>query len=443
VTATPTLLVGAARSTILVAVDRLAGYALRAGPCSGVHDPLQARVTLFDDGRTTIVTVVLDLLYVPQTLAELIRGTVARGLRTEPENVLVSATHTHCGPAGLAVQTADRQTIARAAGQAAGQARASAAPAVLATGIRRVGGISADRRSAARTPDDLARIVVALTADQRRTVIASIVNFACHATVLDHTWTTASADFPGAACAQIEAALGGVATFLQGCAGDVNPVYTEPTWSECERIGGLLSAATTSVALQAKGLIAGLRTISPSLQEEFDASHLADCQIVATPHLRSQWSSIIAPPALTLPLTADIEKERRDLASSLADETDLVRHRAARRDAYLWIQELRSKESNLFGVFDPGPPARLDLQLLTLGTALRVLAIPGEPFTATGAAIRSASTGEVLIAGYAHQSIGYLPPAEAWLDGGYEVGGCLYAETVESQIRQCAIDLLG
>jgi hypothetical protein len=284
------LRVGAAAAVIPIAVgEPLAGYAWRQGPCTGAHDPLQARVVRFDDGSTSTALVTLDLLYVPTVLDAQVRAAVADAAGVDPSSVTVCATHTHSGPANLATDSGVQDRVSAAARSAAAAAGRSAEPATLATGARSVRGISANRRTPAGAPDDRAQILVARSADGART-IATIVGFACHATVLDHTVTDSSADFPGAVCRQIERQVGGTALYLQGAAGDVNPVCAGPTHAECERIGGILAAAADFVTLQAAGLQQGLRTVSPSLQATFPAGHLADCRLVLDPAFQVRWN---------------------------------------------------------------------------------------------------------------------------------------------------------
>lgn len=425
------LRVGAAAAVIPTRVgEPLAGYALRQGACTGAHDPLRARVVRFDDDSTSTALVALDLLYVPTVLDAKVRAAVADAAGVDPSAVTVCATHTHSGPANLATDTAVQDRVSAAARSAAAAAGRSAEPATLATASRRVRGISANRRTPAGAPDDRALILVARTADGIRT-IATIVNFACHATVLDHTVTESSADFPGAACRQIERQIGGTALYLQGAAGDVNPVCAGPTHAECERIGGILAAAAVSVALQAAGLQQGLRTVSPSLQATFPAGHLADCRLAPDPVVHAQWNECAVDPAPPLPSAEQIARVRAALPAPPGPE-----------DARLWIQQLRAAENNLFGVFDPGPPERLRVQLVRFTPELALLALPGEPFTATAAHLRARAGGHLLVAGYAHQSIGYLPPADEWAAGGYEVGCCLYTESVEKRLRAAAAELV-
>jgi hypothetical protein len=114
-----------------------------------------------------------------------------------------------------------------------------------------------------------------------------------------------------------------------------------------------------------------------------------------------------------------------------------VRDRAARR-SLRWIAELRAS-GNLFGAFDvpTNDLATLEVPHLQLGARLDLVALPGEPFQASARTIRADRDGAVLIAGYANQSAGYLPPSHEFARFGYEIG-CVTATVPDSDPRHRA-----
>lgn len=425
------LQVGAAASEIPVrAGEPLAGYALRESACTGSHDALCARVVVIDDGAASVALAALDLLYVPAALDAVVRPAVALAAGVDSRAVMLSATHTHAAPANLATDPDVQQRVTDAARTAATAARATAIPATLGMATRRVTGIAANRRAPDGPADDTARILVARAADASRT-IATIVGFACHATVLDPTSAGASADFPGAMCRHLERQIGGTALFLQGAAGDVNPAVGAQTHDECERIGAMLAAAATGAVLQVTGLRRDLRTISPTLQTSFPVGDLADGRLLDEVRVGVEWGEVGAEPGPALPAADEIARARAALPRPPGAE-----------DARLWIRQLRATEPNLFGVFDQPTPGRIYLQRIDIGADVSLLAIPGEPFGETARALRAGIDRDLFVVGYAHQSVGYLPPAEEWSLGGYEVGCCLYTDSIESRIRSAAAALL-
>jgi hypothetical protein len=442
--------VGAAARDILIGAGMpLAGYALRSAACTGQHDPLRARVVLIDDGRRSVALVVLDLLYVPTSLDTHVRTAVVQAAGVAADAVLVSATHTHSGPANLGFDESLRARVVDAVRDAAAAARASAGPAVLASATRTVTGVGANRRRPGGFVDDTVRILLARTVDGSRT-IATLVAFACHATVLDHRNTKSSADFPGALCRQLERRIGGIAVYLQGAAGDVNPLLATDSdgaeasssrsgqpdpvaagHAECERIGGMLADAAVGAVRQATGLQRGLHVVSPTAQTPFPITEFADCRMLDDTRLDVRWTDVALEPGPEPPPAAQIDRARRALPGPPGAE-----------DARLWIQQLRARDPNLFGMFDVPTPTLVRLQCIDIGPSISLLAIPGEPFGATAAALRATTDRELIVVGYAHSSIGYLPPREEWQLGGYEVGCCLYADTAEPRLRAAALALL-
>ncbi|WP_162529282.1 hypothetical protein [Segeticoccus rhizosphaerae] len=421
---------------------RMAGYALRTEPAQSVNDDLMLRAVLFDDGDTIVVLVVCDLIYATAELTAAIREAIAAELAIPPLSIIVCTTHTHSGPAHLTgVQgTTLREAIAERAKAASRRAHAERQSVDLVLGSRIIPGISANRRTVARCPDATARILIAQAQDTGFPV-ATILNFACHATVLEHDWCSYSADFPGAACRDIEAAIGGVAVYLQGCAGDTNPVFTAHDWDECCRIGRILATTATQVALEGQGLARGLRTVSPTFQEEFDASALASSTLVPGTPLAVSTTRVHVGAPVALPPPDQIDRERARLAPALENPDVDTRRQAASADSELWIQQLRTDEPNLFGVVDTEAPT-LELQALHLGPELSLLALPGEPFAKTDADIRRRADRHVLIAGYANQSAGYLPTRHEFPRGGYEVGCSQYPAGTAEAVVNAAVRLL-
>ena len=64
---------------------------------TGVHDPLNARALVLDDGKTKVVWVVIDHLSVPRKVTVEAKEIASKATGIPVENMLVSATHTHTG----------------------------------------------------------------------------------------------------------------------------------------------------------------------------------------------------------------------------------------------------------------------------------------------------------------------------------------------------------
>jgi len=74
-----------------------------------VHDELHARALVLDDGVTRFALVVCDSSGISHTICEQVRESIGanKAIQILPENVMVSATHTHSGPAATTPEYRD------------------------------------------------------------------------------------------------------------------------------------------------------------------------------------------------------------------------------------------------------------------------------------------------------------------------------------------------
>jgi neutral ceramidase len=99
--AAPGLRAGAATSNITpeLGLKIVGGFAPYAA--EHVHDELHARCLVLDDGKTKLALVVCDLLGMHRSLSIEARRLVQEATGIPPENVMVSATHTHSAASAL------------------------------------------------------------------------------------------------------------------------------------------------------------------------------------------------------------------------------------------------------------------------------------------------------------------------------------------------------
>lgn len=67
-------------------------------PASGTHDPLHAKAVVFEAGGVRAAIVSCDLTSIPGSIIAAARAEVAKTCTLPPENVMITATHTHTGP---------------------------------------------------------------------------------------------------------------------------------------------------------------------------------------------------------------------------------------------------------------------------------------------------------------------------------------------------------
>lgn len=402
------------------------GY-LREGPAVGVLDDLRCQAVVFDDGEMRLVLAVCDLIGITVRLRE----RVCARLDLPPGQVMLTATHTHCGPGHLAIPGHDDLLGQLADGITAAVSEATAAlrPVRLVAGVTDVVGVAANRRRSGGPVDPAATFVAALPATGAPLdPVVTIVNFACHATILDAETRSYSADFPGVARHAIETLCGGRAVFLQGAAGDINPVRADRTSSEIRRTGAILGASVASEILIAARSLAAPYVINPSDGSAIPVAVSARASLVSPAPLRSSWTDVAVEPRDYRPL--EVIRAERAEASGPARVTEL------------WVEEFIASRTG-FDSFDfPAEPARLPVQVFRLGADLVLVGLPGEPFTATAQQLRASCRGRLMVAGYANQAAGYLPTQDECLRGGFETACSTHAPGTAERLSSAAIQLV-
>lgn len=97
------LLAGAATSNITPPIGALRAGSFAPYPTTHVHDELYARCLVLNEGDTTLALVVVDLVGFHRSVSVEARRIIAERSGIPPENVMISATHTHS--AGTAMGT--------------------------------------------------------------------------------------------------------------------------------------------------------------------------------------------------------------------------------------------------------------------------------------------------------------------------------------------------
>jgi neutral ceramidase len=221
--------VGAARMTIEVPRGAaLAGYAGRRRAAS--DGQVYARALVLRSGEVRAVLVALDALLISGDLEE----EVLRRAQLPPRTcLLLAATHTHSGPGGTwdneLAELAGNGRFDRAMRDAVAQAVADAirgALGYLRTGRFAVAQVEwGDGPAVVRSAGPVDPTLLAIQArDEGGLVVATLVVYGMHPTVLPPTSQVPSGDWPGAAARVIEQETQAPALVLQGAGGNA-------TWS--------------------------------------------------------------------------------------------------------------------------------------------------------------------------------------------------------------------
>jgi neutral ceramidase len=240
-TDTPSLFGGVARCIISPPKGIfLIGYGDRTKGNVGIRDDLTATALVLADGTTRIAVVALDMLTINEFIVDRVRARLA------PTECLLCCSHTHSGPIAYADKKSPRKnrdyidSLVENIVTAVQDAQADLMPVRLEYSLGE-GSVGINRREEmpdghfeiGRNPDGprdkTVQVVSVLTTAGRRkgdkegTLLATIVNYACHGTVLGPDNLLVSTDWIGVMRDKVEAELGGLTLFLQGAAANINP----------------------------------------------------------------------------------------------------------------------------------------------------------------------------------------------------------------------------
>ncbi len=201
----------------------------------GVLDPIYVRTVVLDNGSTRAALVTIDAGAIPTALFQKVSARAQEDLGIAPENLLLSATHTHSVPFRLGDEVEEKIMH----GLRESVARLQPARVAYGTGVSHIN-VNRDRIDPKTsrwwegpnydgTSDKTVAVVRFETL--QGVPIAVYANYAVHA-VLTGTLDLISGDIPGATSRYVEDALGGNAVVLwaSGAAGDQNPVYFNQTY---------------------------------------------------------------------------------------------------------------------------------------------------------------------------------------------------------------------
>lgn len=381
----------------------LNGFIARSGPSLGVDTPLSARAVCLEQGGRRALIVGLDLLGVTPATADRLTAGIGAATGVPEESVLISCTHTHSGPlaaplrglggadaAYLELLEARVLAAARQAGETLAPVEAGWGTSGIAVGVNRrepVGDGTVKLGTNPRGPSDKEVRVLRL-AGKGRTVL--LFEHAAHPYCLGPDDRLISADFWGHAAAALEK-KGYDCLYLNGCAGDISPRRMFGGPAAARREGRRLASAV-------------LRATAAVRRE-------------AAPRL-SAGSRRLSLPVDDIPPLAEIKAQLRQPDRTVRDE-DRSQARVRTRVRGAWRDWLKDLSGALTRGPLPAVPARVSL--VRVGRGALVL-LPGEVFFATGEqAAAAVPAGPVAVAAYGHGYIGYVPAAEAYAEGGYEV----------------------
>ncbi len=455
-----------------------------------VNGPLHVRALVLRDDDTTVVIITVDVVAIGEIgpigndYLSKVRAELHSRFGIRPEHVLINASHCH----GVVRRDIDRLTV-----QAVQQALDKMVPVKVGAGtgyedriqenrrLRLKDGTEADVRHAYALPPDeqIAAVgpidpeigILRLDRLDGRT-LAVVYNFACHPIkgVADGANTS---DLSGFSSSFIEAMLGddAVAMFVQGCAGDINPIDYKnvDVPPDADRLGYLLGAST----------LEALRRIRTEPVDEVRMMQ----RIVRLP-LANYRGRIRELEAERNRLVASLRGTHLDLKSFVslyvkyklsptypsAPAYRYLHERQLRRSNLTWLDEVNRKrlEDYIHNIRIMERLTRINTNLALLrknqakiealgGNTIDVevnalcvgdfvlLTFPGELTVQIGLDLKRRAPQELtFIAGYTNGYIYYCPTAEQLRNVGnaQEDSDCLVAPEWEAIFKRHALDLL-
>ncbi|MFP4216860.1 MAG: aminotransferase class III-fold pyridoxal phosphate-dependent enzyme [Phycisphaerae bacterium] len=398
------------------------------GPAKGVQHPLTANALYIQNGPERVLLVSCDLLGFPVDLADRIRKAISRATDVAYDGILLSATHTHGGPAVVPLRgwgQPDDEYIA-ALGDKLVTVSAEAASALedvtVTVGATRCEGVGVNRclGDDAGVNDRL----TALRFDRSDgTTLATIVNFAAHPVNL-HSNGRITPDFPHYVREAIARELNAEAPLLYftGACGDVNPAnfqQGEPSDDAAKTTGETIAAAALDAL--ADGESAG--------------DELAFCAL-----------------DITLPLQALPSREELNAVITEREPKMQAEDPSPTNWAYCGHRAAVEWARDALQALDAGSAAsavKTTLSAVRIGSAA-IVGIPGELFSEYGRSIAEAETFEYSFAAtLTNGCMGYFPSPEAYEKETYEAVACprfiglqLFGEDVGQRVEQGARTVL-
>ncbi|GIX03608.1 MAG: hypothetical protein KatS3mg113_0614 [Planctomycetaceae bacterium] len=397
----------------------MAGYAARNKPSEGVAQELFARGVAFVDPQgNRLVSISLDLIGVPRWLRLELNDLLQQRYGLSPQQWIVNASHTHCGPE-LRLQyveegspSAERQAqveryqqlLKTTIVELVGQCLEHLQPVHVGFSFARCGFAMNRRHPGAQEPtlnpypdgpvDHQVPVLRVVTPDKQ--IVAILFSYACHNTTL--SFYQLCGDYAGYAQEYLEQAHPGcVAAFLTGCAGDQNP-YPRGSLELAQQHGRTLANAVEAALLPAAEWLTG--------------------------PLKIGWREVTLHFA---PLPS------RDL---LMERTQNANRWLARHARY-WLEQLNSGKD-----IDLNYPYWI--QLVDWG-GVTWIALSGEVVVDYSLRLkRELPNSRTWILGYSNDVFGYVPSLRVLREGGYEGRTAMYytrlpgpfAEDVEELIIQ-------
>jgi neutral ceramidase len=252
--------------------------------------------------------------------------------------------------------------------------------------------------------------------------LATVVAYSCHGVTVGPDCDLITPDYPGVAKRAVEEATGSTCLFLQGTAGDINPIrgVARGGINEYKRLGSILGHEAARVWWEMEvpsrrerylGILESGGPIALYADEPVEGP---DAKLrIGTRRIPLPLKEFPDPETLEESLKEQVRRVRELLAAG--DSEDSIGRAAA-------LCRRTSNQASLARAVHGQTHVTWELQGFVIGQEIALVAMPGEPFVEIGLRVKQESPFEyTVVSGYSNSGWGYIPTADAYSAGGYEV----------------------
>lgn len=419
---------------------KMAGFA-RSQVSTGVHDDLHARCLVLEDkAGNAAVMMSVSIVGLNDEFAALIREGISEKTGIPGENMVISCTHTHSGPArGRNDSPTSHEYSAyliEKCVESAVNAWNTRTPGKIGIEATEVFELGRNRRALGYGgihPDP--EVAIIKIQDQKGRLIGVAFNYGCHPSGLDWRNTEFSEDWPYYAIRGIKKGVGEDVwvAFFQGAEGNINVGYT----AELSAVGAQMPIRSHWY-IEKKGI-----QMAEAVQKALpDIKTSGDC-MVKTAHDRFDYSM-----RESYPVTLEqAENDAGAAQEKLAAMEKIDRYKGSRSLDKVRVEVFSANQrlnaANRF--YTPGRNLnrKNEQQAVRIGDAVFVT-YTGGLFSEIGLEVKKRSPLEkTFIIGECAGRGGYLPIERAFIDGDYEVDGTPYSPKAEETYISTSLELIG
>ncbi len=410
------------------------------------------------DCVTTVLLLDYDIQILTNQRADQLRTAVSKATGLPLQNIRASATHTHSGPVpykswiekGYEMVGPWFEALARWSAEAASEALTALQPVRLRTG-RGQCHINTNRRAITplgerflgvnpEGPCDREVLVARLDTAENQP-FATLVNYACHPTIMGPPNRLITPDYPGAMKRIVEHAVGGKCLFFQGSAGDQGPLQGFQADTRVYRnFGAVLGheAAKVALAMDAIPSAVNFREIIPSgaplgkYEAEFASGR--------TLPLRVAEKKILVPLREGLP-ERQAATEKLDYWKAKLKSAREARDESATTEA-VYMARRADIQLRMADDFGGKTSAGVRAHFITFGD-MALVGCNIEPFCEIGMDVKHRSPFPMtFMSGYTNGRMAYMATAEEWPKGGYEVENSPFGQSAAKVLTEEVLDTL-